>query len=67
MYPLSTQTLDAAVNTTPHVYQLKFQQYAGNYIVMNASYYAAFGGGGYNNASYTPSGFSSITLYEIGA
>ena len=63
----STQTLDAAVNTTPHVYQLKWQQLAGNYVVMNASYYAAFGGAGYNHSNYTPSGFSSITVYEIGA
>ena len=63
----STHTLDAAVNTTAHTYQLKWMQYAANRIVMNASYYAAFGGGGYSNVSYTPSGFSSITLYEIGA
>tara|TARA_B100000287_G_scaffold419776_1_gene458380 strand:+ start:891 stop:1475 length:585 start_codon:yes stop_codon:yes gene_type:complete len=67
LYTHSTQTLDAAVNTTAHTYTLKWMQYAANYIVMNASYYAAFGGGGYSNPNYNPSGFSSITLYEIGA
>ena len=63
----STTTLDAAVNTSAHTYQLQWQQIAGNYCVMNASYYAFGGGGGFNNANYTPNGFSSITLYEIGA
>ena len=63
----STTTLDNAVNTTAHTYQLKWHQIAGHYVVMNASYYAAFGGAGYSHGNYTPSGFSSITLYEIGA
>ena len=65
--PAVTITQDAAVDTSQHTYQLKWQQYAGSYIVMNASFYSAFGGGGYSAASYAPSGFSSITVYEIGA
>jgi hypothetical protein len=63
----STQTLDNVVDLSSHTYQLKWCQIGGNYVVMNASYYAAFGGVGYNHSNYTPSGFSSITVYEIGA